>query len=192
MSVLAELKRRKVFQVAIVYAVAAWAIIEIVATIEEPLGLPGWADTLLIVLVAAGFPLAIILSWVFDMTPGGVVRTSKTSEPDAVSAEDTPVPAETRGEVLPNSVAVLPFENMSPNPDDAYFAAGIHEELLNQLAKIRDIRVIARTSVMQYEGARRPVSEIADELRVVTVMEGSVRYAGDRVRVTAQLIDGAT
>jgi TolB-like protein len=94
--------------------------------------------------------------------------------------------------VLENSIAVLPFENLSPNPDDAYFAAGIHEEILNQLTKISDLSVIARTSVMQYGGVHRPISEIARELRVGTVMEGSVRYAGDRVRITAQLIDAAS
>jgi TolB-like protein/Flp pilus assembly protein TadD len=94
--------------------------------------------------------------------------------------------------VLPSSVAVLPFVNLSPNPDDGYFAAGIHEEVVSQLAKIRSLNVIARTSVLRYAGTTRPVPEIAAELRVATVLEGSVRYAGERVRVTAQLIDGAT
>ena len=94
--------------------------------------------------------------------------------------------------VLPNSVAVLPFENLSPEPGDAYFAAGIHEELLSQLAKVEDIRVIARASVLGYEGADRPISEIARELRVEAIMEGSVRYTDERVRVAAQLIDATT
>ncbi len=195
-SLLGEIKRRKVFQVAAVYAVVAWLLVEITATVEEPLSLPGWADTLVIVLVVIGFPLALILSWVFDMTPRGIIRTtesSATNETVSGANESAPqVQDEPKREILPNSVAVLPFENLSPNADDAYFAAGIHEELLNQLAKIRDLRVIARTSVMQYEGARRPVSEIAGELRVGTLMEGSVRYAGSRVRVAAQLIDAAT
>lgn len=94
--------------------------------------------------------------------------------------------------VIPNSVAVLPFENLSPSADHAYFAAGVHDEILNQLSKIKDLRVIARTSVLQYAGVARPISEIANELRVCTIMEGSVRYAGDRVRVSAQLNDGTT
>jgi len=95
-------------------------------------------------------------------------------------------------DVLPNSIAVLPFENLSPDPDNAYFAAGVHEEVLNQLAKIRDLNVIARTSVLQYPDSGKAIPEIADELNVEMVMEGSVRYGNDQVRVTAQLIDGAT
>lgn len=91
---------------------------------------------------------------------------------------------------IPHSIAVLPFDNLSPSPDDAYFAAGIHDEILNRLAGIKGLNVIARTSVMQYAGAARPITEIARELRVETVMEGTVRYANRRVRITAQLIDG--
>jgi TolB-like protein len=95
-------------------------------------------------------------------------------------------------QALPNSVAVLPFENLSPNPNDAYFAAGIHDEIINRLAKVKDLSVIACTSVMQYAGISRPVEEIASELRVQAVLEGSVRYADNRIRLTAQLIDGRT
>ena len=103
-----------------------------------------------------------------------------------------PTSADARRQPLPNSVAVLPLENLSPNPHDAYFAAGIHEEILNYLTKIKNLNVIARTSVKRYTNSDKSISEIAQELGVTTVMEGSVRYAGDRVRVTAQLIDGAT
>jgi TolB-like protein/DNA-binding winged helix-turn-helix (wHTH) protein/Tfp pilus assembly protein PilF len=91
---------------------------------------------------------------------------------------------------IPHSIAVLPFDNLSPNPDDAYFAAGIHDEIINRLAGIKGLNVIARTSVLQYAGAARPITEIARELRVETVMEGTVRYANRRVRITAQLVDG--
>jgi TolB-like protein/Flp pilus assembly protein TadD len=94
--------------------------------------------------------------------------------------------------MLPNSVAVLPFANMSPNPDDAYFAAGIHEEILNYLAKLSELNVIGRTSVLRYANTELSLREIAAELNVETIMEGSVRYAGDQVRITAQLIDPAT
>ena len=99
---------------------------------------------------------------------------------------------ESKPDVLPNSVAVLPFANLSPDPDNAYFAAGIHESIISQLARLSNLSVIARTSVMQYADSPPPVPEIASKLRVETVMEGSVRYAGDRVLVTAQLIDGVT
>lgn len=192
MSLLGEIKRRRVAQVAVLYGVVAWGLVEIVATVEEPLGLPGWVDTLVIVLVLVGFPLALILSWAFDVTPTGVVRTVD-SGPEGMASSQPPLstPVST-DEPLENSVAVLPLDNLSPNPDDAYFAAGIHEEILTQLAKIHALNVIARTSVMQYASVARPISEIANELRVGAIMEGSVRYAGDRVRVTAQLIEAAT
>ncbi len=188
---LGEIKRRKVFQVAAVYAVVAWLLVQIVATVEGPLSLPAWFDTAVIVLLGVGFPIALILSWAYDLTPSGVVRTAPASASEHRFGEARAVEPAIKREPLSNSVAVLPFENLSPNPDDAYFAAGIHEEVLNQLARIRDLNVIARTSVMQYAGAARPVNEIASELNVGAVMEGSVRYAGDRVRVTAQLIDGS-
>ena len=195
MSFLGEIKRRKVFQVAAVYAVVAWLIIQIIDVVSEPLSLPDWLDTVVIVLLIVGFPVALVLAWALDLTPHGVIRTppSNTEDRKAADARDlSGNRAEAEQDILPHSVAVLPFENLSPNPDDAYFAAGIHEEILNHLTKIKDISVIARTSVMQYEGARQPVAEIARALRVGTVMEGSVRYAGDRVRVTAQLIDAST
>lgn len=203
-SFLAEMKRRKVFQVAVSYAVVAWLIIQVVDVVGEPLSLPDWLDTVVIVLLLAGFPIALVMAWAFDLTPDGVVRAPSNdpvlpdverarqvegSELKAVTESSGPAEAPP---VLRNSVAVLPLENLSPNPDDAYFAAGIHEEILNYLAKIRDVSVIARTSVKRYAGSDKSVAEIAAELGVGTVMEGSVRYADDRVRVTAQLIDAAT
>ena len=216
MSFLGEIKRRKVFQVAAVYTVVAWLLIQIINVVNDPLNLPAWFDTVVIVLLAVGFPIAVVLAWAFDLTPAGVVRTPAS---DAVTEMDAPLsspqqpepsteqaapsaeqavpssPAESikpRPEVLRNSVAVLPLENLSPNPDDAYFAAGIHEEILNYLTKIKDLSVIARTSVKKYGDTDKSITEIAAELGVGTVMEGSVRYAGERVRVTAQLIDAAT
>ena len=161
---------------------------------------------LILALLAVGFPIAVVLAWAFDLTPVGVVRTpasdevTETSVPLTTPQQPTPSPEqaapsspvesiETRPEILHNSVAVLPLENLSPNPDDAYFAAGIHEEILNHLTKIKDLSVIARTSVKKYPDTDKSIAEIAAELGVGTVMEGSMRYAGERVRVTAQLID---
>ena len=231
MSFLGEIKRRKIFQVAAVYLVVAWLLIQIVATIETPLGLPDWVDTLVILLLAIGFPITLVMSWGFNLTPDGVVKDqgsdetvhsgSKTIEyvligllavaviwiiyrvefdaPEQVtesvlSAEPATLDAavDLPTDVLPNSIAVLPFENLSPDPNNAYFAAGIHESTLNQLAKIRDLIVISRTTVMQYEEDRPPIPEIANALKVATVMEGSVRYANGRVLIAAQLIDGKT
>lgn len=193
---LSELKRRKVFRLALVYLVVAWVLVQIVATVEAPLNLPNWVDTFIIVLLAVGFPIALIMSWAFDVTPAGLVKTQapeENTEPSAPAPDDTnDVSTDTAAEVLHNSVAVLPFENLSPDPEDAYFAAGIHEEILSYLTKIKDLSVIARTSVRKYADTEKSISEIARELGVGTVMEGSVRYAGERVRVTAQLIDAAT
>lgn len=213
MSFLEETKRRKVFQVAAVYAVVAWLLVQIVATVETPLSLPDWVDTLVIVLLAVGFPITVIMSWAFNLTAEGLVRDSGPSEkstgrtiefvligllviavgwlvyrdvsPSSDVSADNP-------DVLPNSVAVLPLDNLSPNPDNAYIAAGLHEEILNQLAKISALNVIARTSVLPYAENRPPIAEIAQTLNVGSIMEGSVRYAGDRIRVTTQLIDSVT
>ena len=194
MPLLGEIKRRRVVQVGAVYAVVAWLLVQIAVSIEEPLGLPDWMDTFVIVLVIIGFPLALVLSWVFDLTTAGIVRTAVVSDEGdaAASKEAVTNSAAAARKILPNSVAVLPLENLSPNADDAYFAAGIHEEILNYLAKIRDLNVIARTSVRQYAGTHKSVSQIAQELGVETVLEGSVRYAGNRVRIAAQLIEAST
>jgi adenylate cyclase len=207
-SFLGEIKRRHVFQVAAVYAVVAWLIVQIVGEVNEPLNLPAGFDTVVIVLLGVGFPIALVLAWAFDLTPAGVIRASAAglaSDTEVPTGESrgpqpdptiTPTPAteprSSRPERLRHSVAVLPLENLSPNPHDAYFAAGIHEEILNQLTKIKALSVIARTSVRKYQETDKSIADIAEELGVATIMEGSVRYAGERVRVTAQLIDAAT
>ncbi len=220
MSFLGEIRRRKVFQVAAVYAVVAWLIIQIIDVVSEPLSLPVWLDTVVIVLLAVGFPVAVILAWAFDLTPEGVVRdegTTTTVQSGGRRIEyvftallvvavgtllyrefgpsDQPVEIvaeEAQREVLPNSVAVLPFENLSLDPEDAFFAAGIHDTILKELAKIQDMNVISRTAMLRYADGQTPIPQIAEELNVQTVMEGSVQYAEGRVLVTAQLIDPQT
>ena len=227
MSFLGEIKRRKVFQVAAVYLVVAWLIMQVVDVVSGPLLLPDIFARIVILVLAIGFPIALVLSWAFDLTPRGVVRDSGDavvsgrriesvlvgllvlavgfifvdnyvfdSAPDTAQPANEPlesgptVAVEEQSTLLPNSVAVLPFENLSPDPDNAYFALGVHEQVLNELAKISDLNVIARTTMMRYADDPPPIPEIAETLRVELVMEGSVRYAGDQVRVTAQLIDG--
>jgi TolB-like protein/Tfp pilus assembly protein PilF len=221
MSFLGEIKRRKVFQVAAVYLVVAWLLIQIVATVEVPLNLPDWVDTFVILLLAIGFPITLVMSWGFNLTPDGVVKDQGSNESVhssgktieyvligllavamvwviyrvEISPSDQPVELiaeEAASDVLPNSIAVLLCDNLSPDPDNAYFAAGIHESTLNQLAKIRGLVVIARTSMLQYAEDPLPIPEIAKALKVATVMECSVRYANGRVLITAQLIDGRT
>ena len=171
MSFLKEIKRRKVFRVAAVYVAVAIAVIGVLDGVMGPLNLPAGFDTVVIIVLAVGFPIAVVLAWVFDLTLAGVVRTPPS---DAETKSEVPVgtpgqsppseqaapspPAESvapRPELLRNSVAVLPLENLSPNPDDAYFAAGIHEEILNRLTKIQDLSVIARTSVKRYRDTEK-------------------------------------
>jgi len=218
-SFVAELKRRKVFKVGVAYAAVGWLLVQISETFFPALQLPPWTVTFVASLIILGFPLALVLAWAFEVRPDGGGRAKPGSAPAAVSSsgrklelainaalvlalsffvyqyvdrDDAGSIAELADGVLPNSVAVLPFQNLSPDPDNAYFAAGIHESVLNQLAKIQDLSVIARTSVLSYEDNPVPVPEIAEALNVEMVMEGSVRYADGRVLITAQLIDGQT
>lgn len=190
------------------YALIAWVLIQVVTVVVPTFEAPHWVTQTITLLLILGFPLAVGLAWAFDVTPDGVHRTrravvspeNRPGELDAAQPESVaspmaaPVapPRTTPRSVAQNSIAVLPFENMSPNPDHAYFAAGIHEEILNSLAKLKSLSVIARTSVLQYAGTQKPIAEIAEALGVQTIMEGSVRYAGTRVRVTTQLIDAGT
>nr|NIO39541.1 hypothetical protein [Burkholderiales bacterium] len=189
MSFLRELQQRNVFKVGAGYAVVAWVLIQVAGEILPTFDTPRWVLQAITLGLILGFPVSLILAWIFELTPGGILRDAREyTAADDSSARDF---GARQRERLQNSVAVLPFDNLSPNPDDSYFAAGLHDEILNQLTKIASLNVIARTSVLQYADTRKPVSEIADELNVETVMEGSVRFAGDRVRVTAQLIDAA-
>ena len=136
--------------------------------------------------------LVAAIGWMVYTSQGSDPQTAEAVAPEASVEVEAQARSPSQTEGLHNSIAVLPFDNLSPDPDNAYFAAGIHEEVLNQLAKINDLSVIARTSVMQYAGIHRPIVEIANELKVNTVMEGSVRFAGNRVRITAQLIDATS
>jgi len=211
MSFLGEIKRRKVFQVAAVYAVMAWLIIQIIDVVSEPLNLPDWLDTVVIVLLAVGFPIGVVLAWAFDLTSQGVVRDRGSDDVKESNSRRLELilggflviavawigfrelnPPASDLDLLPNSVAVLPFANLSPDPDNAYFALGIHDTILHELSKIADMNVIARASVLRYSDSQIPVAQIAEELNVETIMEGTVQYAEDQVRITAQLIDPET
>lgn len=210
-SFLGELKRRNVVKVAVAYAIVAWLVIQIAATVFPVLQIPDWAVAFVTMLLLLGFPIALTLSWAYELTPDGVVRTDPVNESSQPRSRRLAValvaslilalgwigyrelgPVAESQQVLSNSVAVLPFDNLSPNPDDAFFAAGIHEEVLNQLEKIRDLSVISRTSVLRYSESRPSIPEIGRTLNVQSVMEGSVRFADNRVRIAAQLIDAAT
>jgi len=199
----AELKRRRVVRVVVLYAVAGWIVIEVASTILPNLNLPDWTVKLVTVLVVLGFVIAIMLAWAFDIGPGGVQRTAgvdAASEDDAVhtafSAADEVATPPARQSQTENderkTIAVLPFVNMSGDAENEYFSDGISEEILNLMVKLPQLRVASRTSSFLFKGKEVSIPTVAKELGVDTVLEGSVRRAGDRVRITAQLIDAAT
>jgi len=193
LSLLAELKRRHVFKVSIAYIVVAWVILQVADVFVGNLGLPEWAFKLILVLLVLGFPLIVMFAWAYDLTPEGIVRTTE-AEPRSPEAEPQAPPEAGAVAAAPPgkaSVAVLPFVNMSGDPENEYFSDGLSEELLNVLAKIETLKVAARTSSFFFKGHTGDIAEIARRLGVATVLEGSVRQAGARVRITAQLIDAA-
>lgn len=179
-----EVIRRKVARVAVGYAIVMWLILQIAEVTFEPLHLPDWALTLLLVTAVAGFAVALVLAWAFEVTPEGLKRDLQ-GQPK-ISADD--------GQQMVNehphrSVAVLPFADMSPDRDQGYFCEGIAEEVLASLSTVKYLRVPSRTSSFRFNAGDHDVREIGDALNVETILEGSVRKNADRFRITAQLID---
>ena len=213
-----ELKRRNVVRIGIAYLVMSFIILQILDVIVEPLHLPDWIATFVIVLLAIGLPVALFFSWAYELTSQGVKKTAEVDADDSITPSTgrkldfiiiaalvvalgyfvwdkfgadpatEEVTAEASSEDV-RSIAVLPFVNMSADPEQEYFSDGISEELLNVLAKVPGLRVAARTSSFQFKGENRDVADIARQLRVAHVIEGSVRKSGNRVRITTQLID---
>jgi len=206
-----ELKRRKVYRVAIAYVVGSWALAQGLAQVLPVFDIPNSAIRGVIALLLVGFPVALVLAWMFDITPTGIQRTS------AVEVHPQPKSRRRRNVILlagagalvsiaagffllpravahkvDKSIAVLPFENLSDDQDNAYFADGIQDDVLTNLSKIGDLKVISRTSVMQYRGRPSNVRDIGKALGVSNILEGSVRRSGNRVRVNVQLIDANT
>lgn len=215
MSLVAELRRRNVFRVAAAYLVVGWLLTEVLTTILPTLGAPEWASRAVILIFAFGFIPAVVLSWFFEITPDGIKRDSdvdrdqpglqrtarRVDQVTIVTAviliiivglfsarytDDTPSPADFVAESA--SVAVLPFVNMSSDADNEYFSDGLTETLLHMLAQMPDLKVAARTSSFAFKNQNISIQEIARALEVANVLEGSVQRAGDRVRITAQLI----
>ena len=171
----AELKRRRVYAVIGAYAVVGWIILQVGEVTFEPLNLPGWVMTSLIVVVMLGFPVVLVLAWIFDITSAGIRRDPR---PLLRTVIDNDMP----------SIAVLPFLDLSPDTDNAYFCEGISEEILNALTRIPGLRVAARSSSFQFAGSAGDVREIGKELGVKAILEGSVRKTNNHIRVTAQLV----
>src|SRR5881296_2524146 len=202
---LEEVKRRKVYRVAVAYIIAAGGIIQLSSAAFPAWELPNWSLRLVIVLLLIGFPIALILAWAFDITSQGVKATPTPTAPGShlrrnvimLVATGIIISAAAGFFLLPRatahkidkSIAVLPFENLSDEKENAYFADGIQDDVLTNLSKIGDLKVISRTSVMGYRGKAPNIREIGKALGVSTVLEGSVRRIGNRVRVAVQLIN---
>jgi adenylate cyclase len=178
----AELKRRKVYSIAVTYAVVGWLLIQVVTQVFPPFEIPNWAERLVILAIIAGFPIALVLGWLFDFTRHGIVRTEDL--PSTATAAVLPPATPTE-----KSIAVLPFADLSPGKDHDYLSDGIAEEILTALSKIDNLRVAARRSSFWYKGRDAELTEIAQRLNVEHVLEGSVRREGNRVRITAELIN---
>jgi serine/threonine-protein kinase len=179
---LAELKRRRVYSVAVAYLVGGWALAQGIAQVLPVFDIPNWVVRLIVVLIVLGFPVALTLSWFFDVTRYGIVRTPDRASEDRVEVVEPFVSSE-------KSIAILPFNDLSPGKDHAYFAEGIAEELLTALAKVDGLSVAARRSSFWFKDKEANLTEIAARLNVEHVLEGSVRRDGNRVRITAELID---
>ena len=209
----AELKRRNVYKVAVTYAVVGWLLIQIATQVFPFLDISNWAIRLMILLIATGFPIALLIAWAFELTPEGIKRTEDVDQPVKGTARHRTwiyvslvgaalsvglffigrYSATTKQsgatEIPDKSIAVLPFLDLSQAKDQEYFCDGISEEILDALAKVEGLRVVSRTSSFAFKGRNTDVAEIGQKLGVRTVLEGSLRRDGNRIRVTAQLIN---
>jgi TolB-like protein/Flp pilus assembly protein TadD len=216
-NIFTELKRRNVYRAAVAYGVVAWFLTQLTTQVFPFFDIPNSAVRFVVIALAVGFPIAMLLSWVYEFTPEGVVRTQNLNPVQAKSVQratgrildfiiigalllviammivgQRPFYRQTGESISQKSIAVLPFENQSPDPDNAYFAEGIQDEILTRLAKIADLRVISRTSTSRYQGKARNLAEIAKQLGVANILEGSVQKAADQVRVNVQLVNAQT
>src|SRR5258707_10468746 len=188
----AELKRRNVYKVAVAYAIVGWLVMQIAATVVPALHLSDAITSAVVVLTLLGFPIALVLAWAFDLTPEGLKRTEWADREPARPSRNKPWRQTESVKVPAKSIAVMPFENRSEDKANAYFADGVQDEILTLLSKIADLKVISRTSTQQYQGKPRNLIEIAKQLGVANILEGSVQKAGDQVRVNVQLVNAQT
>jgi len=215
-SFFAELRRRNVYKVAVAYAIVGWLLVQVATQVFPFLEIPNWVVRLVIALVIIGFPIALVIAWAFEATPQGIQRTEVA---DAMSTAPgkkkhawifvvifgaaisvglffigryTGRNTASASELSAKSIAVLPFDNLSRDPDNAYFAEGVQDEILTRLAKVADLKVISRTSTQRFKSTPGNLPEIAKQLGVVHILEGSVQKANDQVRVNVQLINALT
>ena len=214
-SFFAELKRRNVYKVAVGYAVVGWLLIQVATQVFPFFEVPNWAVRLVVLLIVVGFPIALVIAWAFELTPEGIKRTEEADRAYPGRSRGRAwiyvvisagllsaglfflgrytAPNENKTADAPaKSIAVLPFENLSRDPDNAYFAEGIQDEILTRLAKVADLKVISHTSTQRYKSSPDNLPQIAKELGVANILEGSVQKSQDQVRVNVQLINAAT
>jgi TolB-like protein/Flp pilus assembly protein TadD len=216
----AEVKRRNVYKVAVAYAIIGWLLVQVATQVFPFLEIPNWVVRLIIVLIAIGFPIALVIAWAFEATPEGIKRTEVADTMPAMAGQKkhlwiyvvvigaaisvalfflgrytagsgTPRQSEA-ATVSAKSIAVLPFDNLSRDPDNAFFAEGVQDEILTRLAKVADLKVIARTSTQKFKSAPTDLRDIAKQLGVMNILEGSVQKSNDQVRVNVQLINALT
>src|SRR5437762_10144063 len=222
LSFFAELKRRNVYKVAVAYAIVAWLLVQIATQVFPFLEIPNWIVRLVIALVAIGFPIALVIAWAFEITPQGIERTEIADAMPAAAGQKKHAwiyvvvigaaisvalfflgrytaqsqeggrPPAAAGSLPQKSIAVLPFDNLSEEKGNAYFAEGIQDEILTRLAKVADLKVISRTSTQHFKSAPDNLPQIAKQLGVMHILEGSVQKANDQVRVNVQLINALT
>jgi TolB-like protein/Flp pilus assembly protein TadD len=214
-----ELKRRNVYKVAIAYVVAGWALSQGIAQVFPVFDVPNWAIRMIVLLIILGFPVAVVFAWLFEITPEGIKRTEVADAANKHSRGKTWIYVVAIGAIVsiglfflgrytasnsasavrteaatvaPNkSIAVLPFDNLSRDPDNAYFCEGVQEEILTRLAKVADLKVISRTSTQHFKSTPDNLPQVAKQLGVAHILEGSVQKAADQVRVNVQLIKAA-
>ena len=212
-----ELKRRNVYKVAVAYAIVGWLLVQIATQVFPFLEIPKWVVRLVIALVASGFPIALVIARAFEITPQGIERTEVADTMPAAPGQKKHAwiyvaivgavlsiglfflgrygfrnASSSSSELPPKSIAVLPFDNLSRDPDNAFFAEGVQDEILTRLAKVADLKVIARTSTQRFKSAPENLPDIAKQLGVANILEGSVQKVNDQVRVNVQLVNALT
>ena len=215
-NIFTELKRRNVYRAAVAYGVVAWLLTQLTTLVFPFFEIPNSAVRFVVIALAAGFPIAMLLSWLYEFTPYGIIRTEDVDPVQARSVQRAtgrilnftiigvlllviamlivgrlPFYRQTGESISQKSIAVLPFENRSEDKANAYFAEGIQDEILTRLSKIADLKVISRTSTQHYKSTPENLPEVARQLGVAHILEGSVQKSGDAVRVTVQLIKAA-
>ena len=217
----AELKRRNVYKVAVAYLVVSWLLIQAASIFLPAFDAPPWVMKVFIIVIIFGFPVALIFSWAFEITPEGIKLESEIEPTKSIArrtgrkivavtialavvaaglfvyqllrSNNAVAPRQSEAATVPNkSIAVLPFDNLSRDPDNAYFCEGVQDEILTRLAKVADLKVISRTSTQHFKSAPDNLPQIAKQLGVANILEGSVQKASDQVRVNVQLINALT